>query len=428
MEKLQNSPERNRLQTWSWVLYDWANSSFTTIILTFVFSAYFAKAVAADEISGTTLWSYALAASGLGLAILGPLLGAMADHLGGLKRWVALTMLLCLLGTLVLWLAVPQASTATIFLVLVAVAIANIGFELSIVFNNALLTHVAKPHELGKISSLAWGVGYIGGLVSLVLVLFGFIGLGDMRPWFDVPREHSEHIRACAILVVGWYALFSVPFFLFVKEERRTSIGIAQAFQRALISLKESWHDLIHDKVWRNFLIGSAFYRDGLSTLFAMGGIYAATRYDLETAEILLFGIGINLTAGLGCLGAALIEDRIGSLRTAKISIVGLLLMGVVVLLAPDKIVFFIAALLLGIFVGPLQSSSRTLVTKFSKPEDITERYGLYALSGRAVAFVGPFMFGLATSFFVNQQAGMATILLIWLIGFLFIRNLRDPS
>lgn len=423
MEKLQN-----RKQVWSWALYDWANSSFTTIILTFVYSAYFVKAVAPDEVTGAAWWSYALALSGLGLAILGPLCGAIADHLGYLKRWTAATMLLCLSGTAFMWWGAPGAGDATIFLVLGALVLANIGFELSIVFNNALLPKIASPVQVGKVSSLAWGIGYFGGLVSLVVVLFGLIGLGDLQPWIILSKEHSEHIRSCVIVVALWYLIFSLPFFMFVKEGVSSPVPLLRALKLGKESLKASFKEFRRDKVWRNFLIGSALYRDGLATLFAMGGIYAAAKYNMETADILLFGIGINVTAGLGCIFASFIEDKFGSLRTVRWSLVGLVMVGIGVLLAPDKTMFFVAALALGLFVGPVQSASRTMVARISPVDEVTERYGLYALTGRAVAFLGPLAFGLATDISHSQQAGMATILLFWVIGFMLVRNLREPS
>ena len=187
MKKLQNGK-----QVWSWAFYDWANSSFTTIILTFVYSAYFVKSVAPNEIDGAAWWSYALAASGFGLAVLGPVCGAVADRMGRLKRWTALGMLLCLTGTLAMWWGVPDAGQGTVLMVLVALAIANIGFELSIVFKNALLPLITTPDQLGRVSSMAWGIGYFGSLIGLAIVLFGLIGFGDIKPWIDLPREETS--------------------------------------------------------------------------------------------------------------------------------------------------------------------------------------------------------------------------------------------
>lgn len=422
MEKLQS-----RRKIWAWALYDWANSSFATIMLTFVFGAYFTKMVAPDEVTGAAWWSYALAGSGLILAVLGPICGIFADQGGGrLKRFTALSMGVCLAGTLAAgWLAVPQATPLVMLLVLLSLAIANVGFELSIVFNNALLPHVASAEKLGRVSSLAWGLGYLGGLASLVLVLFGLIGLGEIPPWVELPRGEGEFIRAGAVVVGIWYLIFSLPLFLLVPDRVAGEVRTLSPGEILRLVWK-SLQRIFTDARWRNFMIGSAIYRDALTTLFSMGGIYAASRYNLTTSEILLFGIGINVTAGIGCLAASFLEDKVGSLVMVRFCLLALVLCGLAVLWAPGRTEFYVTALGLGLFVGPVQSASRTLVARLSPPGQIAENYGLYALSGRAVSFMGPLCFGLATTLSGNQLAGMATIIGFWLAGWLMIRTLEE--
>ncbi len=419
MEKLH--PKRN---IWAWALYDWANSGFTTIILTFVFGAYFAQSVAPTPAQGLSWWSYALTISGLGLAVLGPLCGAVADRIGYLKRWTAGMAAIAMVATLVMGLAVPQSSMTIILVTLAALIIANIGFELSLVFNNAMLPQVAPPAKMGQVSSLAWGLGYLGGLVCLVFVLFGLVGLGEAPPWIPLPRDEAEYIRAGVIVVFIWYLLFSLPLFLLVREEK-VARSQGHVLKEGIASLKQSLQALRTDKPWRNFLIGSAIYRDGLTTLFSLGGGYAAARYGMTIPEILVFGIGMNVTAGIGCLVAAFIEDKVGSLRMIRVSLIALILIGGVVVWAPDKTEFYASALMLGFFIGPVQSASRTMVARIAPQGKITESYGLYALSGRAVAFLGPFAFGLATSFTGSMAVGMATIIGFWIAGWLLIRTLK---
>lgn len=416
MEKVTNKKE-----IWGWALYDWANSAFTTIILTFVFGAYFTGMVAPDPLSGASWWSFALSLSGFGLCILGPVFGAIADRTGNLKRWTGGMTALCVVATLMMGLAVPSSSMTTIAIVLASLVIANIAFELSIVFNNAMLPQVATPERMGKVSNLAWGLGYLGGLVCLALVLFGLIGMPGFAPFVNLPTENAEHIRFGVVIVFAWYLLFSLPLFIWVREKRSVVAGIGES---VLASLKRALQVLRTDKVWRRFLIGSALYRDGLTTLFSMGGAYAAARYGMALPDILMFGIGMNVTAGIGCLIAAFLEDKIGSLRMVRWSLLALILIGLVVLWAPGKIEFFASALTLGLFIGPVQSASRTLVARMSLPENMTEAYGLYALTGRSVAFLGPLAFGLALTWFGSQAAGMATIIGFWVIGWLMIRTL----
>ena len=418
----------NRKEIRAWALYDWANSAFTTLILTFVFGTYFTQSVAADPITGASQWSYAIALSGFFLLFLGPVCGAIADHTGRLKSWILAGGILCLGGTAALFFGVPQSDNSTVVLVLTGLVIANIGFELAIVFYNSLLSNVAAPGQLGRVSSLGWAMGYAGGLFSLICVLLLFIGVGGIGPFIELPKGNALHIRSVAPFTIFWFALFALPLFLFVPDRQRADISSVEALRRGAISLKSGFANILINKPWRNFLIGSAFYRDGLNTLFAMGGIYAAQKYNLQSSDILLFGIGMNVTAGAGAYAVSFIEDRAGSFRVVRFSLIGLLLAGAFILFAQSQLHFFIAALLLGFFVGPVQSASRTIVTRLSTPNIIAENYGFYALTGRAAAFLGPFCYALATDIFQNQNAGIATILFFWMLGFAFIYKLNDKN
>lgn len=418
------SPAINKKAIWSWGFYDWANSAFTTLILTFVYGTYFTQSIASDPVSGASAWSFAISISGLFLLVLGPVCGAIADHTGRLKVWIFFSSLLCLCGTSLLLFGAPHSNEVTIFIVLAGLAIANIGFELAIVFYNALLPNVSRPDQLGKTSSFAWALGYAGGLVSLILMLLCFIGVAGIGPWFELPKDQAWHVRVVVPLVMLWFTIFALPLFLFVPDRVKTNLPARLALKQGWLSLKQAISNLKHDRKWRNFLIGSALYRDGLNTLFAMGGIYAAQKYGLKTSDIMMFGIGMNVTAGLGAYAASFFEDRLGSFSVVRISLIGLLLAGVCVLVSDTKMLFFISALSLGLFVGPVQSASRTIVSRLSNEDVITENYGLYALTGRAAAFLGPFCYGLATYMFDSQDAGIATILLFWGIGFMFVKKL----
>ncbi len=416
----------NRKAVWSWSFYDWANSAFTTLILTFVFGTYFTQSIATDPTSGAASWSYAVSLSGLFLLFLGPVCGAIADHTGRLKIWIFVSSLLCLVGTMMLGGGAPHSDAATILIVLAGITLANVGFELATVFYNALLPNVAKPGELGKVSSFAWALGYAGGLVSLVAVLILFIGVAGLKPLISLPHDGAWHIRVVVPFTVFWFALFSWPLFQFVPDKERTGIGAREALKRGWASLRKSGSVFMRDARWRNFLIGSALYRDGLNTLFAMGGIFAAQKYNLATADIMMFGIGMNVTAGAGAYAVSFLEDRAGSFKIVKYALIGLVLAGIAVLLADTKAAFFASALTLGLFVGPVQSASRTIVSRLSGEDVITENYGLYALTGRAAAFLGPFCYALATDSFHSQNAGIATILVFWVAGFLFVFRLKD--
>lgn len=413
---------------WSWALFDWANSSFTTIILTFVYGTYFSKSVATDAATGVTQWSYAIALSGFLILLLSPLCGALADHTGRLKIWTAFMSALCILGTCLLAFAAPHSQTSLILFVLAGLVLANIGFELCQVFYNSLLANVSTPHNAGRVSGLAWGLGYAGGLVSLTLALFGFIGLGNADAFFGIAHADDWHIRSTSILVAAWFFIFSLPFFINVPDKPATGVTFKDALKFSLISSSINILKLKKNVPWRNFLIGSALYRDGLNTLFALGGIYAAIRYGLETSQILMFGIGMNVTAGIGCWVASYFEDRFGSFRTIRLSIYGLLFFGVLIFFAQHVFWFFVFALLLGLFVGPLQSASRTIVVKLSSKEDIGGNFGFYALTGRAASFVGPLLYGFLIQQTGNQNSGLCVIIGLWLVGLCFVWRLKDAD
>lgn len=411
-----------------WCLYDAANTAFGTVIITFVFSVYFARSVVGDETLGSAWWGYAIAASGFLIAVSGPLCGALADHYGGHKRFVLGLSAGCILATALMYIAVPDAGAGMILLVLALLVLANTLFELSLVFANAMLPSLAPAGMMGRISGWAWACGYFGALICLVLVLVGFVGLGDMTPLIDLPQDMAQNVRASAPATALWYALMAVPFLLWTPDIARTGLGL---FAAAKAGLAELWASVRQVKTHRNlvmFLCGSALYRDGLNTLFAMGGLYAAGVYDMSFSEILIFAIGLNVTAGLGAGIFAFMDDRLGSRPTILFALGGLMATGVCVLLTADKFVFIGLALLLGLFIGPAQAAGRTLAARLAPEGQVTQTYGLYAFTGKSIAFLGPICYGLATSIFDDQRAGMATILMFWAAGFILIKMVKEKT
>lgn len=410
----------------AWCLYDWANSAFSTVIITFVYSVYFARGIIGDETQGSAVWGYAIAISGFFIALLGPVLGAVADHYGARKRWLAFFAMLCVFATALLWFGKPDPHLNNIIFTLFFVIIANVGFELSLVFNNAMLPHIAPPRLLGRISGWAWGLGYMGGLACLVLTLLGLIGLGDHKPWLALPTEYSAQIRASAPLTALWYFVFTIPLLLFTHDIARSSLTLRQALGKGLTQLKTSIKEVRAHGNLARFLIASALYRDGLNTLFAVGGLYAAGTFGMSFQEILIFAIGLNITAGIGAAAFAFLDDHKGSKLTVMISLAALTLLSVAILLITSKTLFMVLAMALGIFIGPAQAASRTLAARLTPPEMAGQTYGLYAFTGKSIAFFGPLAFALATGFFHSQRAGIATILLFWLAGMIILHKVRE--
>ena len=411
------APKGAKKSIFAWCLYDWANSAFSTVIITFVFSVFFARGRVGHATQGAQMCSYAVAESGVGIAILGPVFGAIADHSGRRKTWIFWLSLLCIICTALLWYAQPVASAANIMFILGCVIVANIGYELGIVFYNSMLTHIAPKHLIGRISGWAWGLGYFGGLLALAVALLGLMGIGDMEPWFGISGQDSANVRATGPLAAIWFLVFMIPIFLWTHDIERSPMSTGDAMKSGLKQLSRTLREVKNHKNLAQFLVASAVYRDGLNTLFTVGGLYAAGVYKMDFIEILFFGIGLNVTAGVGAFLFAHLDDKIGSKRTIIISLIGLIVAGSAVLLSSDKLVFTGLALLLGLFMGPVQAASRTMAGRLAPPGMVAQTYGLYAFTGKSVAFMGPLAYAAATHYYGLQQAGMFTIVLFWILG-----------
>ena len=364
--------------------------------------------------------------SGLAVALLSPILGAIADRAGRRKPWLAVLVAITVGATCLLWFAEP--SPDFVVFALVVVGLAAVSFELAGVFYNAMLADVAPKSMIGRVSGWGWGLGYIGGLTCLATALFGLIGFGDMAPLLGLPEGNSENVRATTLLVGIWFAAFALPLFLFTPDRPASGQRLGTAVRQGLATLRQTIRDVRRYGQIVRFLIASALYRDGLATLFAVGGLYAACTYGMSFSEILIFAIGLNVTAGLGAALFAQVDDRIGSKPTILIAIAGLIGFGIPLLLLSDPQWFIGLALGLGLFVGPAQAASRSLLVRISPAEMVTEMFGLYALTGKSLAFLGPIAFALATDAFGSQRAGMSTILIFLAAGGLLLLGVREPS
>jgi len=409
----------------AWCLYDWANSAYNTVITTFIFAVYFTRGVAQDEVMGTAAWSRMMALAGFAVAILSPVLGAVADHTGRRKPWLALFTALTVGFTAALWWVTPQPSSMV--LALVAVGLATVAFELANVFYNATLPGVAPPAMYGRVSGWGWGTGYFGGLACLIVALFGFVK--NEAPLFGLfSTADQENVRATALLVAAWFGLFSLPFFLWVPDEPATGRPLAQAVREGLATLGRTLREARRYREIVRFLIASALYRDAINTITAFGGIYAAGTFGMSFEEIVLFAIALNVVAGLGAVGFAWIDDWFGARRTILISVAGLMASGVPLLLVSEKQWFWVLALGLGLFFGPAQAAGRSMMARLSPPHMQGEMFGLYGLSGRVVGFFGPLALGWATEAFASQRAGMASTMVFFALGFLVMLGVREPS
>ena len=401
----------------SWCLFDWANSAFPTVVTTFIFAAYFTKAVAADEITGTSQWGYTISIAALVVAVIGPVLGAIADKGGRRKPWIAVFTLLCVVASALLWLTRPDP--ADVPWALVFVGLATIGFEMGMVFYNAMLPDLAPKRMIGRISGWGWGLGYGGGLVCLVVALFAFVQAE--APVFGLDKEALEDVRITPVLAAAWFGVFSLPLFFATPDKAASGLDISAAVRQGIAELIATLRRIREFADIARYLLARMIYTDGLNTLFAFGGIYAAGTFGMETAEVIQFGIAINLTAGLGAAAFAWVDDWIGPKRTILISLAALIVLGAVLLVIESKTLFWVFGLSLGLFVGPAQAASRSLMAHLAPAELRTEMFGLYAFSGKATAFLGPALFALGTDIFHSQRAGMATIVVFFVVGIILL-------
>lgn len=405
------SSDYDRRAVFAWATYDFANSAFSALVLTFIFSTYFTKAIAPNEIIGTTWWSRGLTVSGLTVALLSPFMGALADSGGYRKRFLFILTFLAVITTAGLYTAGPgDVTKALVFFV-----IANTAIEMGMVFYNAFLPDIAPSEKIGRISGYGWSFGYVGGLLAMLLAMIGLVETDS--PWFGFIKETGEHIRATNLLTAAWLAIFTVPLFLWVKEKKRDAKKVKQVFLTTIRQLKDTAKEIRRYRQMLRLLIAHVFYNDAILTIFSFGGIYAAGTFGFTFGEILVFGIVLNITAGIGAFALGFLDDKIGGKKTIQISNIAFMIATLIAVFAPDKFWFWIAGIMVGTFSGPNQAASRSLMGRFVPPDKENEFFGFYAFSGKATAFMGPLLLGILTQEFQSQRVGISVVLIFFLLG-----------
>jgi len=406
-----------------WSLYDFANSSFTTLIVTFIYAAYFTKAIAENEIIGTALWSRAVSLTALFVAFASPIMGAIADKSNLRKTFLVFMTYICVFGSIMLYFAMP----GEVMKALTWFVIANIGFELGGVFYNAYLPEIAPENKIGRVSGYGWSFGYVGGLLCLVMAMIGFVN--PETPWFGFTKEAGENIRATNILVAVWFSIFSLPMILTLKTKTK------EKFTKSEVNILSVINELIHTfkkikkyKQVLKFLIARMIYNDGLVTIFAFGGIYAAGTFGFSFEEIMIFGIVLNVTAGIGAFIFGFMDDKLGGKITIQITLIALIFAGLLAIFAQSKLYFWIAGILVGIFSGPNQAASRSLMGRFTPSSKENEFYGFFAFSGKMTAFIGPLCLGILTDIFHSQRAGISIVILLFLIGSILLKTVNEKE
>jgi UMF1 family MFS transporter len=434
----------SKLGIWGWVMFDWACQPFFTLVTTFVYAPYFAAAVVGDGAQGQALWGYAAAAAGFVVAIFSPILGAIADATGRRKPWIAAFGVLFVVGTWLLWQGRP-GDADTILLVLAAFAIGSIGVEFATVFNNSMMPALVPPEKLGRLSGLGWGMGYLGGLLSLVIVL-GFLAadprtgktLLGIMPLFGLDAAAREGDRVTGPLTSIWFVIFVLPLFLFTPDGKK-AMNLVPAVRVGVCNFIAMVREVRKHRNRMIFLLANMIYTNGLGALFAFGGIYAASQFGWGTIEMGLFGIFIVVCSTIGALVCGPLDDKIGSKPVIAGSLVVLILMSLAIISTdrdtvllfpatpkapdgglfgsmPEKLYFLFGAAI-GTAAGPLQASSRTLLARLAPRDQIGQFYGLFALSGKLTSFLGPLAVAAVTTVTMSQRAGFSALIVFFVIG-----------
>jgi len=418
------TPPADRKGLWSWALYDWANSAFFSIVLTFIFARYFSQSVVGDEVAGTEAWGNIIGLSGLAIALLAPVLGAIADRGGRQKPWLLGFTALAVLASIMLWFVEPSSDEFWEAAFWISVGV--LGAEFAFIFYNAMLPDLTSSESMGRWSGWAWGLGYLGGLASLLIALFVLID-GDTT-WLGLDRDELEHVRATFVLAGLWYGIFTIPLALYTPDRPATGVRLAQAVRDGLAQLRQSIRELRRYRLIMKFLIARMLYTDGLATVFTFGGVYAAGSFGMSQSEVLYFAIALNVTAGLGSFGFAWVDDAIGSRNTILVSLIGLALSLTGILVVQSATLFWVFGMILGVFIGPLQASSRAYMARIAPDHLKTQMFGLFAFSGKATAFAGPLLVGWVTALAGSQRLGISVILVFLVVGFCIMLTIPKAS
>ena len=401
----------------NFALYDFANSAFTTIIITFIFAAYFAKQIAPNPILGQSYWGWAIGITGFFVAVCGPFIGSFADKKNKIIFFLRGFTILCILFTALLWFAKP--SSDYLFYTLLIVGLANFFYELSLIFYNSLLKNISNNKNIGKTSGLGFALGYIGGIIVLILCIKLFIDNSNIP--FGLSEEDSQNIRATAILVSVWFSVFALPFLLFAKNKAKK---ISKSTKSNFFYLKNLiWNKGL--KTLGKFLIARMLYADGLNAIIVMGGIFAVGVFNLEIKELLKLSIIMNISAFLGAFIGGLANDKYGSKIVIVVSLFGLIFSSSIILFVYSKLLFFIMAAINGLFIGPIQSASRVMITSLLKKKDQAKGFGLFATSGKLTSFIGPLLVSTITFLSDSQRIGFSAAILLLVAGLVILINIR---
>lgn len=403
-----------RREVLSWCLYDFGSSAFNTLVLTFIYSLFFAQVVAPDYDTGTVWWTRAVNISALAVAMITPVLGAIADSSGRKKAFLVAFATQSIVFTVALFFVGADSA----LLALAVFVLANIGFEAANVFYWAFLPDVSDDDNIGRVSGFGFFLGYLGGLVSLV------IALQMIEKW--IPKTDHLNVRSTLLLVAGWFVLFALPMFMWVKQQKAAEPSTGNPLRVGFSRLFGTLRHARHYKEAGKLLAARMIYNDGLATIIAVAAIYLGAVFDMEMREVLTMAIGLNVFAGVGAFAFGFLDDRIGGKKTILISLV-LLIVGTIIGTRVDTVGgFWFAAAIIGLMLGPNQAASRSLLSKLVPDDKQAEFFGLYSFSGKVSSLLGPLVYGSVVARTGDHKLAMTSIIAFFVVGGILLLFVRE--
>ena len=400
---------KERGKIFVWTLFDFANTSFSIVVVTFLYAVYFKKTVASGEPIGDLYWSIATSISMIVTAVLGPMLGAIADYSAGKKRFLLFFTLLCIVFTSLLFFV----KEGNIFWGVTIFIIATIGFEAGLIFYDAYLPEITTPKNYGRVSGYGFGMGYLGSLATLAIIY---------------PFIENNLIRETFPMSALFFLVFSLPIFFYLSDSRQR---VERTQSYVSIGLSRVWSTITHLRYYKNlaiFLLAYFFYIEGVNTVIYFSGNYASTTLGFTDTELLIFFLTVQTTAIAGSIILGILADSIGQKKTIILTLVLWLITVLLAYLVQDKSGFYVVGLIAGVAMGSSQSTSRSLMSKLTPSEKKTEFFGFYSFFGKSSAVLGPLVFGLVSFLSGNQRLAIISIGFFFLVGLLILFKVKDPK
>jgi UMF1 family MFS transporter len=452
----------SRLGQLSWALFEGGRNPYVLLVTIYIFAPYFTSAVVGDPTNGQALLNLANSIAGFAVCMLAPLLGAIADS--GLRRkpWIAGTVAVMAPAAFALWWAHPGDGGIGIVGVLIVIAIVGAAFEFNAMFHNAMLPSIAPHNRIGALSGLGLALGNASGVLLLILMLIGFSlpGIVDWpfvarEPWFGLDKTSHEDARIAGPIAAVYMTLFLIPLLLFTPDRAKTGVTVAQAVRQGIGRLWNTIRSLREYKNTGLYLLARAIYNDGKTAILINGGVYAAGTFKWGVLEMLVYGVTLSIFATFGGVFGGWLDDRFGSRNAILISIgsTALILLAslgmnpttilhVIPYIPPadenvfglpffktwPELIYIAIVILIAISITAAYANSRTMLARIAPPEKMTEFFGIYALSGSSITWLASATVAFFTWAFTSQQAGMLSILLFLIPGFLLMLWVKDKS